>query len=226
MLAEVRLPGWASGQRVLSVGGQTNRPVDDVGLVTESGGWVTIQAKKGMRLGSKAGSPLAEALRQLVEIDQVGVPDGASELLRPLDADRDLVLILSDDSAPLRVNAHMAPLTNRLRMLPATVPLADAAPNGDEEKALGLLKDHLGKAWSDRWGRAMTEADFRRLIGVLSVRALRIADDAEDYLTVQVMLRELAGEATTSLTLWNALKLQGQRLAEERMQNGISRRCR
>jgi len=217
MLAEVRLPGWASGQRVLSVGGQTNRPVDDVGLVTESGGWVTIQAKKGMRLDSKAGSPLAEALRQLVEIDQVGVPDGASELLRPLDADRDLVLILSDDSAPLRVNAHMAPLTNRLRMLPATVPLADAAPNGDEEKALGLLKDHLGKAWNDRWGRAMTEADFRRLVGVLSVRALRIGDDAEDYLTVQVMLRDLAGEATTSLALWNALKLQGQRLAEERM---------
>jgi len=48
MLAEVPLPVWASGRRVAAVGGQTDRPVDDVGLITDDDGWVTIQAKKGL----------------------------------------------------------------------------------------------------------------------------------------------------------------------------------
>ena len=55
MLAEDPLPRWASGRRVVAVGGQTNRPVDDVGLVTDEGGWVTIQAKKGMRVDQRPG---------------------------------------------------------------------------------------------------------------------------------------------------------------------------
>ena len=55
MLTEEPLPRWASGRRVAGVGGQTNRPVDDVGLVTDEGGWVTIQAKKGMRVDQAAG---------------------------------------------------------------------------------------------------------------------------------------------------------------------------
>lgn len=216
MLAEVPLPDWASGERVLSVGGQTARPVDDVGLVTASGGWVTIQAKKGLRLDSKAGSALAEALSQLVKIDEVGVPDGGTEQLRPLDADRDLVLILSDDSASLPVNAHMAPLTRRLRKLPGTVPLSDGAVNKDEQSALELLNKHLGAAWKDQRSREMDEKGFRQLVRVLSVRALRIAEGAEDYMGVQVLLRDLAGEATTAVELWNVLKVQAQLLAEER----------
>jgi hypothetical protein len=44
MLAEVALPPWASGRRVVAVGGQTGRAVDDVGLVTDADGWVMIQA--------------------------------------------------------------------------------------------------------------------------------------------------------------------------------------
>jgi len=217
MLAEDPLPGWASGRRVLSVGGQTNRPVDDVGLVTDTGGWVTIQAKKGMRIDRSAGGGLGEALRQLVEIDEVGVPDGASDTLRPLDPDRDLVLILSDDSAPRTVNADLSPVVNRLRVLPPTVPLADAAPSKKQQETLEVLKNHLRRCWVDRWARDMTDAEFRRLTSVLSIHALYIADDGEDYATVWVKLRDLAGEDATALELWKALLLEGQRLAEERL---------
>jgi hypothetical protein len=52
---------------------------------------------------------------------------------------------------------------------------------------------------------------------VLSVRALSIAEDGEDYATtVRVMLRDLAGDVTAAETLWRALTTEGQRLAEER----------
>ncbi len=87
MLTEEPLPRWASGRRVAGVGGQTNRPVDDVGLVTDEGGWVTIQAKKGMRVDKRPGGGLGEAVRQLVEIDETGVPEGPSGILRPVSAE-------------------------------------------------------------------------------------------------------------------------------------------
>jgi len=216
MLTEDRLPRWASGRRVVAVGGQTNRPVDDVGLVTDEGGWVTIQAKKGMRVDRRPGGSLGEALRQLVEIDEVGVPDGATDALRPLEPDRDLVLILSDDSAPRTVNANLAPVVNWLRELPADVPVADAAPSESQRGAFDVLKYQLGERWKDRWAREITETEFRRLASVLSIRALRIAEDGEDYATVRVMLRDLAGDVTAAETLWKALATEGQRLAEER----------
>ena len=129
MLTEDPLPRWASGRRVVAVGGQTNRPVDDVGLVTDEGGWVTIQAKKGMRVERRAGGGLGEAVAQLVKIDEVGVPEGATDVLRPLEPGRDLVLILSDDSATRTVNGSLAPVVSRLRDLPADVPVSEAAPN-------------------------------------------------------------------------------------------------
>jgi len=219
MLTEDPLPTWASGRRVLSVGGQTNRPVDDVGLVTDAGGWVTIQAKKGMRVEPRPDGALGEALRQLVEIDEVGVPDGASDALRPLDPDRDLVLILSDDSAPRTVNANLAPVVSRLRVLPATIPLTDAVPNENvkQGEALDILKDHLSRCWRERWAREITDTELRRLTSVLSVRALYIAEDGEDYATVRIILRDLAGDAATAPDLWKALTTEGQRLAEERM---------
>ena len=172
MLTEEPLPRWASGRRVTGVGGQTNRPVDDVGLVTDEGGWVTIQAKKGMRVDKRPGGGLGEAVRQLVEIDEAGVPDGPSGILRPLEPGRDLVLILSDDSAAQTVNKNLAPVVSRLRDLPADVPVADSAPNDDQAGALGALKDQLERCWKQRWARDLTDADFRRLTRVLSVRAL------------------------------------------------------
>ena len=79
------------------------------------------------------------------------------------------------------------------------------------------MKDQLERCWKQRWARDLTDADFRRLARVLSVRALTIAEDGEDYATtVRVMLRDLAGETTSAVTLWKALVTEGQRLAEER----------
>jgi hypothetical protein len=60
---------------VRTIGGQTNRPVDDVGLITDNDGWVTVQAKKGLRIAEGESSPLAEALSQLVDIQLTRAPD-------------------------------------------------------------------------------------------------------------------------------------------------------
>jgi hypothetical protein len=45
-------------------------------------GWVTIQAKKGLKLGEPESGPLADALRQLVDIFLRGVLDQPPRLER------------------------------------------------------------------------------------------------------------------------------------------------
>jgi hypothetical protein len=215
MLTEEPLPRWASGRRIVAVGAQTNRPVDDVGLITDAGGWVTIQAKKGMRVDRRLDGGLGEALRQVVEIDAVGVPDGGA--LRPLEPARDLVLILSDDSVAATVNASLAKLVDRLRNHVPEVPVSELATTRSQAEALGILQAHLSLCWKERWSSELTEADFRRMTRALSVRALRIAEGGEDYATtVRGMLRDLAGDIARAETLWKALLAEAQRLAEER----------
>ena len=96
------------------------------------------------------------------------------------------------------------------------MPAGEAAPNEDQAEALSVLKEQLERCWKERWARDITETDFRRLTSVLSIRALRIAEDGEDYATVRVMLRDLAGDDTSAEALWKELLTEGQRLAEER----------
>src|SRR4051794_38890580 len=98
MLTETALPEWASGRLVIGVGSQTGRPVDDVGALTESGGWVCVQAKKSLASSGDPDGDLAAALKQLVAIDAEGVPDRppGQDQLRPLDPLVDRVLILTN----------------------------------------------------------------------------------------------------------------------------------
>lgn len=227
MLAEAPLPTWASGRRVVAVGGQTGRPVDDVGLVTDDEGWVTIQAKKGLQIGRAKGSALGEALRQLVEIHAEGVPDRPpwTERLRGMDPDRDLVLVLTDQSAVATVDRYLVPVTDRLRDLPDAVPLADTVTNKEEERALRVLREHLARYWPGPL--ELTDLDFRRLARVLSVRTMHLTDGGNEEVAGQLLLGEVANGPGEARRIWEALQIEAQRLAEQRSflhRNGLIRR--
>ncbi len=227
MLAEVPLPTWASGRRVMAVGGQTGRPVDDVGLVTDDDGWVTIQAKKGLQVGEAEGSALAEALRQLVEIHAEGVPDRPpwTERLRSIDPDRDLVLVLTDESATATVDRYLVPVTDRLRDLPGAVPLADVTTNEDEERALRLLREHLARHWPG--AQELTDPDFRRLARLLSVRTMHLTDGGSHQVAALLLLGEVTDNPDEARRVWEALEIEAQRLAEQRSflhRDGLIRR--
>jgi hypothetical protein len=125
MLAETALPEWASGRLVVGVGCQTGRPVDDVGALTDAGGWVCVQAKKKLARSDDADSDLAAALDQLVAIHEEGVPDRPprADEFRPLDPGVDRVLSLTNEEAPRTIAVAMAELVERLRTWPEAVPL-------------------------------------------------------------------------------------------------------
>jgi len=227
MLAEAALPGWASGRRVVAVGGQTGRAVDDVGLVTDDDGWVMVQAKKGLQVGEAEGSALAEALRQLVEVHAEGVPDRPpwTERVRSLEAGRDLVLVLTDPSAAGTVDRYLVPVTDRLRDLPDAAPLSDVVTNEDEVRALRVLREHLARYWPGSGG--LTDPDFRYLTRFLSVRTMHLTDGGSDQVAAQLLLGELTDDPGDARRVWEALEIEAQRLAEERSfldRDGLIRR--
>ncbi|UBU16437.1 NACHT domain-containing protein [Nonomuraea gerenzanensis] len=229
MLAEEPLPSWAGGHRVVAIGGQTERPVDDVGIITDVDGCVTVQAKKAMDLAKAASSAMAEALEQVVDIATIGVPDSPSRLdqLRPLDPARDRVLILTDDAAPKTVNEMLAPVIDRLRDLPATVPITEVYRNKGEEKAFKLLEAHLGRVWTGRHGVQMGEQDLRALGRVLGVYAVHLVDGGSHAAAARELIKGIAPDAGDVSRIWDRLELEARRLAEDRTyldRSGLVRR--
>jgi hypothetical protein len=218
MLVEKTLPDWASGRPVVGVGGQTGRPVDDGGALTDADGWVCVQAKKRLASSNRPDSDLAAALGQLVAIDAEGVPDRPPrpDDLRPLDPDVDRVLILTDEEAPRTIAGAMAGLVDRLRTWPEAVPLAEAATKAGERAALQTLRGHLERLWADRHGAVADEAVVRSLLRPLAIRALDLRPEGADLRALLPDLGDLLEDPGEALGLWRELELIGQRLAAER----------
>ena len=131
---QARVAAWAAGMivtsapvlwlpsdvRVEAVGGDTGMAIDDVGALTDRGGLVAIQAKGGLRLDRKQGSALGAAVDQVVDQFRTGIPDG--EQVRPVDPDRDRLVILGNGTSSAAIRA-LGDVTSRLRTLPVTLPL-------------------------------------------------------------------------------------------------------
>jgi hypothetical protein len=218
MLTETALPDWASGRLVVGVGGQTGRPVDDIGGLTDADGWVCVQAKKRLTLSDGRASDLAAALDQLVAFDKEGVPDRPPRVdeFRPLNPDVDRVLILTNEEAPSTISVAMARLVDRLRTWPEAVPLAEAATNAREHAALRTLCGHLERLWSERHGAVADEGVVRSLVRPLAVQALDLRPEGSDLRALLPDLRDLLEDPRQAPHLWRELELIGQRLAAKR----------
>lgn len=207
MITETALPAWAAGHCVIAVGGQTARPVDDAAFLTQAGGWVMVQAKKGLELSGKKDSELASALRQLVRVVGEGVPasvDG-SGAFRALDPRVDRVVILVDERVSRKIKIALAEVTDRLRTLPDAVPIEEVATNADEREALEVLRGHCHGIWHEAHGALLTDGDFRTLMRPLVVRALDLRQEGADFRSVVPAILDLLESPDRLSDLWSQL---------------------
>jgi hypothetical protein len=81
---------------------ETGLSVDDLMIVTSSGGAVYVQAKRGVKLSSGADSQLGSAVDQFVRhfVSQRSHGPGQHPWERPLDEDRDRLVVVTDGNAP------------------------------------------------------------------------------------------------------------------------------
>jgi hypothetical protein len=199
-----------SDLRVEHVGAQTGMRVDDIGIITSRQGFVLLQAKQNLKLETKPGSPLAKALDQVVAQYLDGVPDGSGRegAMRPVDQDRDLLVITTDLSAPATVRVELAALLGTLATHPGRLALSAAAHNKKQEDALRVVLEHLSRSphWVGYLGMSPGDEDFRALFRVLRLKVLRLEPGqperaaAETYLTQVLVDPAQQGKAFEALT--------------------------
>jgi hypothetical protein len=154
LLTERPLPHWAGGARVVGVGSQTFREVDDLGILTDAGGWINAQVKKRLHCSTAPSGELADALAECVALEAAGVPDRppAQHARRALDRKVDRMVILTGHEASSVITKGLVNVTDRLRSWPVQLPLDEAAVNRDERRALKVLRQHLLRLLTARRG--------------------------------------------------------------------------
>ena len=205
--------GVPSGIRVEHVGAQTGMGVDDVGIITDQGGFVLLGAKKNLGLDEPSGSPLAKALDQVVEQYVGGVPDG-SGALRPLDPERDLLVMTTDSSAPASVRVGLAKLISNLAGEPGYLDLPNAVHDDQQKEALPVLRGHLLR--SRHWSAPPTEDDIRALFRVLRLQVLGLEPDGEQRAVAEVRLTQVLADRSQQGDAFEALTRMAGMLGERR----------
>ena len=143
VLAEVDAP-WGLPPALLSaVGAETSRAVDDVGALSSAGGYTLVQAKRGLQASGGSDSPLAKALRQVIEQYRDGIPNGPGQ--RAIDQTRDRLVLAVDVTSSERIRLHLPRVVDRLRTQPGGIALDEATKNGPEREVLAVALQGPGK---------------------------------------------------------------------------------
>ncbi|MFD4636589.1 tetratricopeptide repeat protein [Lentzea sp. NPDC058436] len=200
------------------MGAQTELAVDDAAAIYTEGGFLLVQAKKGLKLEAGPKAALGDALAQVVVLDRDGIPDGLpGGHRRPLERTKDLVLIASDSGASGSIRKNMRRITERLRTLPEGLPLAHAAA-GEEagEHALSILVGHLHHSYNSVHGVEAGESDIRRIASLMLIRSVELQDGESQYESAITILRSLLEDRREAEAGWGWLLWRMQKISESR----------
>ncbi len=229
-------PTWlAPGGTIDFLRCQEQVPVDDVVVGTSTGGRTFVQAKHTVGLSDKENSPLGKALVQMVRqfLRCASSPPDSHSLDRPLDPDRDRLVLACDrgSSESIRKNLHL--ILDRIRRLPPSLPIEDAACNETDGEVLGSILTLVDRTWKSIKGPEPTDDDKRTLLrfvhlGVVEVeddgpaavgarealRSVVLADPARADAAWSVLITEFGGQAwkesgATRQSLWGLLQNHG-----------------
>ena len=191
--------------------------MDDIGAITDRGGFVFIQAKLRLQLGEDTGSPLAEALDQAVRQFIDGAPQGPDGTRRTLEPGRDALVICTDAAASAPVRNDLRAVITRLAGHPMELPLDHVANNPGERRALRALLAHLRAAFANRAnGTPPSEEQLREIGRLLHVISLDVDPGGPDRVIAEVHLQGVLDDPASTPGAWNDLVTLGQALMEGR----------
>lgn len=143
LLSDSSLPtAWGNTSLLSRIGTQTGFAVDDIGALHVDGGCHLLQGKKGLGLGEADNSPLAEAVAQVVHAARQGIVPADVSGPRPVNTDRDVLVILTDATSRPNVKKALADIVDRLSHHPDSNPLLEAPTTEPERTALTVLLTH------------------------------------------------------------------------------------
>lgn len=186
---------------------ETEQPVDDLMLITATGGIILAQVKRSLDAGTTPRSQLAGALtqvvRQIIRSRQAPAVARAERLWeRALDPGRDRLAIISR-SLSAKLGAANRVL-RQLRGAPAAS-LADLATSEEERAALQLLRHHIARLWQVETGGAARDEDLRACLLPLVFVELDVEAAGRDEGVAKMALQHALPDAAQVDACWSEL---------------------
>lgn len=197
---------------------ETEQPVDDLLLMTSTGGVILAQIKRSIDAGASARSPLAGALTQAVRqtIRSRRAPATANPERpweRSLDADRDRIAVISR-SLPAKVQAANR-LLRQLRVTQST-PLGDLGSSEEERTALRVLREHLARIWQEETAGPASNADMLACLLPLVFLELEVEVGGRDEATAKIALQHVLRDGAQIDACWSELTVLAGSLVTRR----------
>jgi hypothetical protein len=191
--------------------------MDDIGAITDRGGFIFIQAKLRLQVGETASSPLAEALDQAVRQFVGGAPPSPDGTRRRFVPGRDALVICTDVGASGPIRNDLRNVIGRLASHPSNLALDLVATNPGERRVLRVLLAHLGTAFAKQAnGTPPTEEQIREICRLLHVVTLDVESGGTNRLNAETYLSSVLDDPAHAPGGWNDLVTLGQSLMEER----------
>ncbi len=216
ILAEASLPWLPSFTAIPeSIRCETEAPVDDILVGTKQGGWIFVQAKKGLQINGVAGI-LDQCVRLFVHCRSALNSRGWE---RPLNRDKDQVVVAVDPNSAASVRIH---LSNILQRFPIIGDAWDsAAQNKQERKILSRIRDGVHASWKGAIGSEPSDAEVVELLSL--IRLVTLDPGSAEHQGVDGMLRTvILADPEQSAQSWTVLLETGRVFAKNR--TGADRR--
>jgi hypothetical protein len=186
---------------------ETTEPVDDIQITTSANGYIFIQAKHSLSLGTTEGSELASCFDQFVQQFHRGAeasfPGGTRRQLAP---EKDRLVIATSPRSPETVRLILPTMLQKLREVSPGQTSDAAAFSAEEQRALEVVKNHIERSWKRHIGELPSNSDVLYLLSFVWVQTLDVDDDGNDELWAKDALRHsVLHDPTQADAAWNTL---------------------
>lgn len=187
---------------------ETEQPVDDIMIGTSEGGHAFIQVKRSLSMEASDNSALASTINQFVRQFIIYRDTNTAERPweRPLDAERDRLVLITSGRSPASVREQLRLVLRRIRGLTSSQALEDGATNALERNVLNTLITHIRQSWQNTTGSGPSDADLRDIIRLLRVQILDVEEESDGEREAKELLRHsIIKNVTQADNAWNAL---------------------
>ena len=186
---------------------ETEQPVDDLLVGTSHQGHIFVQVKHSLNLSSSSDSPFASVIDQFVRqfIAHRGINHKNHPWERPLDSERDRLLLVSSPGSSAPIRQHLPSVLRRLRSLSQDEGISRAVTNEKESDALTRLRECLAHSWNRVTGETLAEGDERELLLLIRVQILDVDQEGSDELEANDLLRRVLRDPTQSQLAWHTI---------------------
>jgi hypothetical protein len=155
---------------------ETEQPVDDLLIGTSTGNLIFAQIKRNTQLTTNISSDLALALDQFARqfIDCRSRKSGTQPWDRPLQADKDRLVLITSPISSAHIRVHLYNILSRIRHLLITQDLDEATVNAKERKVFSVVKMHLINSWGKILGTSPSQYDLKELLSLIYVQILDV----------------------------------------------------